>query len=194
MSIVPAWGRKATGLVLVVAWCSSALNKAGSFPPANDGSHEIDSIVLRFTQGGDGKEAETGFRIDIDPGMGPGASAYPMFTVYTCGTENEPFDGYSTATVILKPAPNYKGKLDLATLQRSGGHIHIWPICYLPNSTGGIDYDVWDITNVVMTIGGHDGSLVWNMDGPNMLVLSSQSGNEADLYFDSRLNAHGTGN
>jgi hypothetical protein len=186
--------KPAMGLLLVVAWCSSALNKAGSVPPANDGSQEIDSIVLSFTQGGDGKEAETGFRMDIDPGMGPGASADPMFTVYTCGTENESFDGHSKATVILKPAPNYKGKLDLATLQRSGGHIHIWPICYLPNSTGGIGYDVWDITNVVMTIGGHSGSLVWNMDGPNMLVLSSQAGNEADLYFDARLTAQGRGN
>ncbi len=186
--------KPAMGLLLVVAWCSSALKKAGSVPPANDGSQEIDSIVLSFTQGGDGKEAETGFRMDIDPGMGPGASADPMFTVYTCGTENESFDGHSKATVILKPAPNYKGKLDLATLQRSGGHIHIWPICYLPNSTGGIGYDVWDITNVVMTIGGHSGSLVWNMDGPNMLVLSSQAGNEADLYFDARLTAQGRGN
>jgi hypothetical protein len=208
MSIIPAWTRKAIGLALVVAWCSSALNKAGSVPPANDGAWEIDSIVLSFTQGGDGKEAETGFRMDIDPGMGPGASADPMFTVYTCGTENQPFDGHSKAAVILKPAPSYRGKLDLAILQSSGGHIHIWPICYLPNSTSGIGYDVWDITNVAMTIwirpaageprskivGGPDGSLVWNLDGPNMLVLSSQSGNEADLYFDARLNAHGMGN
>ena len=190
MSII----KPAMGLLLVVAWCSSALDKPGSVPPANDGSQEIDSIVLSFTQGGDGKEAETGFRMDIDPGMGPGASADPMFTVYTCGTENEPFDGHSKATVILKPAPNYKGRLDLAALQRSGGHIHIWPICYLPNSTGGAGYDVWDITKVVMTIGGHSGSLVWNMDGPNMLVLSSQAGNEADLYFDAGLTAKGTGN
>ena len=207
MSIVPAWGRKAIGLVLVVAWCSSALKKAGSVPPANDGSYEIDSIVLRFTQGDDGKEAETGFRMDIDPGMAPGASADPMFTVYTCGTENTSFDGHSMASVILKPAPNYKRKPDLATFLKSGGHIHIWPICYLPNSNGGTGYDVWDITSVAMTIwvrsaagepkiktiGGQDGLLVWNMDGPNMLVLSSQSGNEADLCFDGGLNARRMG-
>jgi hypothetical protein len=186
--------KAAIGLMLVVAWCSGARNKAGSAAPTRASSQEIDSIVLSFTQGGDGKEAETGFRMDIDPGMGPGASADPMFTVYTCGTANRQFDGHSKATIILKPAPGYKGKLDLAALQRSGGHIHIWPICYLPNSPGAIGYDVWDITNVVMTIGGHPGSLVWNMDGPNMLVLSSQSGNEADLYFDGGLNATGMGN
>jgi hypothetical protein len=200
--------KPAFGLVLVVAWCSSAMNKAGSVLPASGGSPEIDSIVLSFTQGGDGKEPETGFRMDIDPGMVSGASADPMFTVYTCGTENQPFDGHSRATVVLKPAPNYRGKLDLATLQRSGGHIHIWPICYLPNSGGGTGYDIWDITNVAMTIcirpqvgeaspkpvGGQDGSLVWNLDGPKMLVLSSQSGNEVDLYFDAKLNAQGMGN
>lgn len=186
--------KPAFGLVLVVAWCGGTVTKPGSHLPANGGPPEIDSVILSFKQGGDGKEPETGFRIDIDPGMESGASADPMFTVYTCGTENQSFDGHSTATIILKPAPSYKGKPDLAILRKSGGHIHIWPICYLPNSTGGIGYDVWDITNVVMTIGGHPGSLVWHMDGPNMLVLSSQSGNEADLYFDAGLNARGMGN
>jgi hypothetical protein len=186
--------KAAIGLMLVVAWSSSAVDKAGPVPPASEGSSGIDSIVLSFRQGADGKEAETGFRMDIDPGMGPGASADPMFTVYTCGTENQQFDGHSTATVILKPAPNYQGKLDLAALQRSGGHIHIWPICYLPGSTGGTGYDVWDITNVEMRISGREGSLVWNMDGPNMLVLSSQVGNAADLCFDAGLKAHGRGN
>jgi len=183
---------------LVVAWCGGAVKETGSEIQVGeqsvrdrrlgDQSVGIDSIELSFTQGSDGKEPETGFRMDIDGGMEPGASTNPMFTVYTCGTENKPFGGRSTATVILKPAPNYNGKLDLATLERSGGHIHIWPICYLPNSAGGVDYDLWDITNVTMRISGWNGSLVWKMDGPNMLVLSSQSGNEADLYFDARLN------
>jgi hypothetical protein len=169
-----------TGAAHVPAW---ARNVAG------EDMLPIDSITLSLTQGGDGKEPETGFRMDIDAGMEPGASTNPMFTVYTCGTEDQPFGRRSTANVVLRPAPNYKGKLDLATLERSGGHIHIWPICYLPNSAGGIDYDVWDITNVTMKISGWKGSLVWKMEGANMLVLSSQSGNDADLYFDGRLNA-----
>jgi hypothetical protein len=149
----------------------------------------IDSIELSITQGRDGKEPATGYRVDIDAGMEPGASASPIFTVYTCGTENEAFGGHSTATVILKPAPTYKGKPDLAVLEKSGGHIHIWPICYLPDPANGVDHDVWDITNVTMRISGWKGSLVWSMDGPKMLVLSSQSGNEADLYFDAGLKA-----
>jgi hypothetical protein len=177
----------AVAFVLMVAWCGGAVKEPGSVLSARQGSLLIDSIVLSFTQGGDGKEPETGFRMDIDAGMAPGASTDPMFTVYTCGTENQSFDSHGTATVTLKPAPFYKGNADLATLQKSGGHIHIWPICYLPNSTSGVGYDLWDITNVVMRISGWDGSLVWKMDGPNMLVLSSQSGNEADLYFDARL-------
>jgi hypothetical protein len=173
---------------LAVAWCGGAVKETGVAVAAGDRSMQIDSIVLSVRQGGDGKEPETGFRVDIDAGMEPGASANPVFTVYTCGTENQPFERHSTATIILKPAPNYKGKPDLAALEKSGGHIHIWPICYLPNSGNGVDYDLWDITNVTMRISGWKGSLVWKMDGPNMLVLSSQSGNEADLYFDAGLN------
>jgi hypothetical protein len=185
--------KMAAGFVAVVAWCAGTVKKTGADWPVHEGGMTIDSIVLSIRQGNDGKESATGFRMDIDPGMAPGASADPMFTVYTCGTENKPFHGYSTATIVLKPAPGYKGKLDLATLQRSGGHIHIWPICYLPDSASDKPDDVWDITNVVMRIGGWGGSLVWNMDGANMLVLSSKSGNEADLYFDAGLKAQEVG-
>jgi hypothetical protein len=200
--------KPAFALVVVVAWCGGTAKETGLVMPVGSGSPEIDSIVLTFTQGSDGKERETGFRMDIDRGMETGASFDPMFTVYTCGTENQPFDGHSTAAVILKTAPCYKGKIDLASFQRGGGHIHIWPICYSPNSTNGINYDVWDITSVAMTIylkpsagdpapkaiGGPEGPLVWRMDGSNMLVLSSEAGNEADLYFDGKFKAEGVSN
>ena len=190
--------------MLMVAWRGGSGNQPANVVTA-DSSLEIDSVVLRFTQGNDGKERETGFRMDIDAGAGTGVSEDPLFTVYTCGTEDQPFDAYSTEKVVLKPAPCYKGRFDLRALERSGGRIHIWPICYAPNSAGGVRYDRWDITSVVMTIyfrplaggsspkpiGGPDGSLVWNMDGTNMLVLSSQLGNEADLYFDAKFNAEG---
>jgi hypothetical protein len=189
--------------MLVVAWCEGTVKETGTEVSPGGSSTEIDSIVLRFTQGVDGKEPQTGFRMDVDAGNGSGISGDPMFTVYTCGTEDQSFDGHSTQDVVLRPAPCYKGRLDLRTFQRSGGRIHIWPICYAPDSTGGSNYDRWDITNVAMTIylrpspgaaspkpvGGPDGSLVWTMDGANMLVLSSQSGNEADFYFDAKLKA-----
>jgi hypothetical protein len=177
--------------------------------PANGGSPEIDNIVLTFTQGSDGKEPHTGFRMDVDAGMTGGGSATPMFTVYTCGTENNSFNGNSTATIILKRNPQYKGAFDLETLQKSGGHIHIWPICYPPNSTGGVGYDLWDITNVAMAInlkptaddpnpqpigGPASQQLNWNLSGPNMLVLSSQSLNQVDFFFDANWNAQGNSN
>ena len=149
----------------------------------------IDSIELSITQGRDGKEPATDTGWTLTREWSRGASANPVFTVYTCGTENEAFGGHSTATVVLKPAPTYKGKPDLAVLEKSGGHIHIWPICHLPNSANGVGHDVWDITNVTMRISGWKGSLIWSMDGPKMLVLSSQLGNEADLYFDAALKA-----
>lgn len=175
--------------------------------PANGGSPEIDNIVLTVSQGSDGKEPKTGFRIDVDAGMTTGASNDPMFTVYTCGTENEGFANNSVTTIILKPAPGYKGKLDEATIQKAGGHIHIWPICYTPYSTSGIGYDIWDITGVTMTInlkptadnpaatsiGGDKGNLKWSFNqGP--LVMSSQSQNQVDLYFDASLSASGANN
>jgi hypothetical protein len=191
--------------MLMVAWRGGSGNQPANLVTADSCSPEIDSVVLRFTQGKDGKEPETGFRMDIDAGTGTGVSGDPLFTVYTCGTEDQSFDAHSMENIVLKPAPCYKGKYDLRTLERSGGRIHIWPICYAPYSTGGISYDRWDITGVVMTIyfkpsvgepspkpiGGPDGSLVWNMEGQNMLVLNSQLGNEADLYFDAKFNAEG---
>jgi hypothetical protein len=175
--------------------------------PANGGSPEIDNIVLTVSQGSDGKEPKTGFRIDVDPGMTTGASNDPMFTVYTCGTENEGFANNSVTTIILKRASSYKGKFDEETLQKAGGHIHIWPICYTPYSTSGIGYDLWDITGVTMTInlkptadnpaatsiGGNSGNLKWSFNqGP--LVMSSQSQNQVDLYFDASLSASGANN
>jgi hypothetical protein len=170
---------------------------------------EIENIVLTITQGNDGKEPHTGYRIDVGPGVAPGGNSTPMFTIYTCGMENNSFNRNSTATIILKPDPQYKGACDLATLQSSGGHIHIWPICYLPNSTGGISYDRWDITNISMTInlkptadnpnpqpigGPASQQLNWSLSGANMLVLSSQSENQVDFYFDSNLEAQGSSN
>lgn len=176
--------------------------------PANGGSPEIDNITLTITQGSDGKEPKTGFRMDVDPGMTSGGSNDPMFTVYTCGTENQAFVGNSVTTIILRPSSTYKSVIDEAAFQKSGGHIHIWQICYTPYSTSGIGYDLWDIVNVTMTInlkptaddptpkpiGGQSSNLVWNMQGANMLVLSSQSGNQVDLYFDANFNAQGANN
>jgi hypothetical protein len=176
---------------------------------ANGGSPEIENIVLTITQGSDGKESRTGYRIDVDPGMASGGNAAPMFTVYTCGMGNNTFKGNSTATIVLKPNSQFRGVFDLATLQRSGGHIHIWPICYPPNSTSGIGYDLWDITNIAMTInlkpsadnpnpqaigGPASQQLNWNLNGQNRLVLSSQSEKPVDLYFDSNWNAQGANN
>lgn len=179
-----------------------------SCQPANGGSPEIDNIVLTLQQGGDGKEPATGYRIDVDPGMRSG-SVDPMFTVYTCGNMNQGYANNSTATIILKPAPGYKGPLDLAELQKSGGHIHIWPICYTPNSTPGIGYDNWDITGLTVTInlkptadnpnpkpigGQASGQLNWTLQGANQLVLSSKSGNQVDFYFDANFNPNGSSN
>ena len=176
--------------------------------PSNGGSPEIDNIVLTVTQGGDGKEPKTGFRIDLDQGMTSGASADPMFSVYTCGSENEGFANNSVTTIILKPVSGYKGTLDEATLQKAGGHIHIWPICYPAYSTPSIGYDNWDITNITMTInlkptadnptattiGGTSGNLQWNFNQGGPLVLSSKTENQIDLYFDANLNAQGANN
>ena len=174
--------------------------------PANGGSPEIDDIVLTITQGSDGKEPHTGFRMDVDPGMTSGGSASPMFTVYTCGTENNTFAGNSTTTIILKRNPSYKGDFDLATLQRSGGHIHIWPICYPSNSTGGIAYDLWNITDINMGInlkatpdnpnpqpigGTANNKLNWSLPAANMITLDSRAQNQFDFYFDANLNAQG---
>jgi hypothetical protein len=177
--------------------------------PANGGSPEIDNIVLTLMQGGDGKEPKTGFRMDVDAGMNAGASADPMFTVYTCGTENQGFANNSTTTIILKRNPQYKGKFDLETLQKSGGHIHIWPICYTPYSSSGIGTDLWDIVNINMAInlkpsadnpnpqpigGTASNQLNWSLQGANMLVLNSSQQNQVDFFFNSNLQAGGTSN
>ena len=119
---------------------------------------------------------------------------------------NEAYAPNTDHTIIFRPGKNYKGKLDMATLQKSGGHLYIWPIGYQPNSTPGVSADIWDITqlSVVLnlkptpanpsatTIGGvGSGKLMWSLGAQNQLVLSSSQENSYTLYFDANMISQG---
>jgi Thiol-activated cytolysin len=176
--------------------------------PADGGSPTISSIMATVNQGSDGKEPHTGFIMLIQPGMNSGSPVDPEEAMYVA--ENAPMnEGYannSTHTIIFRPGKKWKGKLDLATLEKAGGHLYISPIWYQAGSTSGINYDIWDITGISLTInlnpspanpkpqstgGQTDGKLLWNLGQQNQLVLDSRQTNSNTLYFDANLIAKG---
>ena len=175
--------------------------------PADGGSPTISSILVTVGQGSDGKEPHTGFNWAIMPGMTtgtPGDMEECMFIALN-PNDNEAFAANSTHTITFRPGKKYKGKLDMATLMKSGGHLHMWPIWYASGSTPGVSYDIWDITGLTMvinfnpspanpnptSIGGTKGQLLWNLGQQNQLQLSSQQANSYDLYFDANFMAQG---
>jgi hypothetical protein len=179
--------------------------------PADGGSPTIASLIVTVNQGSDGKEPNTGFWMAINTGMTKSLPANPeecMF-IATDQTMNEGYANNSTHTITFRPGKLYKGKLDLATLQKSGGQLFISAIWYKAGSTGGISYDVWDVTGISITvnlnpspanpnpqsIGGMagNGKLFWNLGQQNQLVLDSRQPNASNtLYFDANLMPQGT--
>jgi hypothetical protein len=177
--------------------------------PADGGSPTISSIIATVNQGGDGKEPHTGFIMMILPGMTSGNPLDPEEAMYVA--ENAPMnEGYannSTHTIVFRPGKKWKGKLDLATLEKSGGHLYISPIWYQSGSTPGISFDIWQVTGISLTvnlnpspanptpqsIGGQagNGKLFWNLGAQNQLVLDSRQTNFNILLFDANLNQQG---
>ena len=175
--------------------------------PADGGSPTIASVTATVVQGSDGKEPHTGFIMEIVPGMTTGTPGDPEECMFVSLNQdmNEAYAPNSTHTITFRPGKKYKGKLDVATLQKAGGHMYIWPIGYTPGSTPGISYDIWNITQLGIvinlnpspanpnptSIGGTKGQLVWTLGQQNQLVLSSQQANSYDLYFDANFIANG---
>ncbi len=178
--------------------------------PADGGSPTIASLIVTVNQGSDGKEPHTGFWMAINTGMTKSLPANPeecMF-IATDQTMNEGYANNSTHTITFRPGKLYKGKLDMATLQKAGGQLFISPIWYQSGSTSGISYDIWDITGISITvnlnpspanpnpqsIGGQagNGKLFWNLGPQNQLVLDSRQPNATNsLYFDANLMPQG---
>jgi hypothetical protein len=179
--------------------------------PADGGSPTIASLIVTVNQGSDGKEPNTGFWMAINTGMTkslPGNPEECMF-IATDQTMNEGYAPNSTHTITFRPGKLYKGKLDLATLQKSGGQLFMSAIWYKAGATGGVNYDVWDVTGLSITvnlnpspanpnpqsIGGQagNGKLFWNLGQQNQLVLDSRQPNASNtLYFDANLMPQGT--
>jgi hypothetical protein len=176
--------------------------------PADGGSPTISSVMATVTQGSDGKETHTGFIMEIVPGMTSGTPGDPEECMFVALNQNmnEAYTSNSTHTITFRPGKKYKGKLDMATLQKSGGHLYIWPIGYQPGSTSGVSYDIWDITGLSITInlnpspanpkptaigGPSGGKLLWNIGQQNQLVLDSRQENSYTLLFDANFISQG---
>ncbi|HXB34443.1 MAG TPA: hypothetical protein VNV35_13515 [Puia sp.] len=176
--------------------------------PADGGSPTISSVMATVVQGSDGKEPHTGFIMEIVPGMTAGTPGDPEECMFVSLNQNmnEAYTANSTHSIIFRPGKKYKGKLDVATLTKSGGHMYIWPIGYTPGSTPGVSFDVWDITQLAIvinlnpspanpnptSIGGPTGTkLMWSLGQQNQLQLNSQQENSYSLYFDANFMAQG---
>ena len=175
--------------------------------PADGGSPTISSIIATVNQGSDGKEPHTGFIMLIQPGMTSGSPVDPEEAMFVADNApmNEGYANNSTHTIVFRPGKKWKGKLDIATLQKSGGHLYISPIWYQSGSTGGIAYDIWDVTGISLTInlnpspsnpnpqtmGPTNGKLNWSLGIQNQLVLDSRQTNSNTLLFDANLISQG---
>ncbi len=178
--------------------------------PADGGSPTISSVVVTVNQGSDGKEPSTGFWMAINTGMTKTMPVNPEECMFIANNENmtEPYNSNSTHQIIFRPGKLYKDKLDLATLQKAGGQLYISPTNYKAGATSGIDYDLWDITGISITInlnaspanpnpqamGGQAGKspLFWNLGPQNQLVLDSRQTNTSNtLLFDANLTSQG---
>ncbi len=176
--------------------------------PADGGSPTISSVMVTVDQGNDGKETHTGFIMEIVPGMTSGTPPDPEECMFVSLNQNmnEAYNANSEHTIVFRPGKKYKGKLDLATLAKSGGHLYIWPIGYTPYSTPGVGIDIWQITQLAIVInlnpspanpnptsigGPGGGKLLWNLGQQNQLVLNSGQENSYTLYFDANFIAKG---
>ena len=165
--------------------------------PADGGSPEIQNVVVTFTQGGDGKEAPTGFTMGLFAGLTGNPNDEPMFIYQSGGVQNY-YANNGTATIVLNRNPRYKDKYDEGTLQKAGGHLHMYPLSYVPGSASGIGYDLWQINAVKAVInlkassanpnpqplGGQNG-INWGFNGPNQINLRSDKGTTADFLFNA---------
>jgi hypothetical protein len=189
--------------------------------PADGGSPEIDNVTLTFTQGNDGKEPASVYWVAMFPGVDTDTNPDHAMFIYNAAWPNSGNQGYSNngkVTVILKPnqwkyddkgkkmVGGYKGKFDLASLQKSGGHIYLTPLYYqssMPHSTPGVGTDIWKIDGVSVAInlkpsaanpnpkpmGGN--SLTWQLQGPNEIQLNSSNQTHGLFYFDRNFNPSG---
>jgi hypothetical protein len=184
--------------------------------PTDGGSPEIESVQVTFTQGNDGKEPPTDYFMSLNSGMND-AGEDQMFVYEAARSgENHEYKAGSIVTVFLKPNKGYekiidgkkvkfgyKGKLDLASLQKAGGHLYVSPINYnsrMPGANGNIGYDIWKIDNVTIQIRlkptpviPNPDSLLpknplsWSLMGADELQLDSRNQTTGRLYFDGGL-------
>jgi hypothetical protein len=177
--------------------------------PADGGSPTIASLVVTVNQGSDGKEPTTGFFMAICDGMTRQFPVNPEECMFVAMDQSmtEAYNSNSTHTITFRPGKLYKGKMDLATLEKAGGQLYISPLMYKSGSTSGIDYDIWDITSISITVnlkpsptnpnpqsmgGPSDGKLLWNLGQQNQLVLDSRQPSVNNiLYFDANLASKG---
>jgi hypothetical protein len=171
-----------------------------SCTPSNGGSPDIQNVVVTFTQGGDGKEAPTQFTVGLFAGISsdPNPNLDDAMFIYQTGGAQNYYANNGTATIVLTRNPKYKGKYDEGTLQKAGGHLHMYPLNYKPFSAAGIGADVWQITNVKaiinltpssvnpnpQPIGGTNG-ISWALSGPNQVNLHSDKNTTADWLFNA---------
>ena len=168
--------------------------------PSNGGSPEIQNVVVTFSQGGDGKEAPTQFVLGLFTGINSDPNPNlddAMFLYDSRGAQNY-YANNGAATIVLTRNPRYKGKYDEATLQKAGGHLHMYPLMYKPFSASGIGADIWQIVGVKaminlspsaanpnpQPIGGTNG-ISWSFTGPNQINLHSDKNTTADWLFNA---------
>jgi len=185
--------------------------------PAAAGPPEIDNITLTFTQGSQGRSGNTFYTVALMPGMNQETDLNKAMFIYNSGpVATQGYAANSNVTIVLKPNKpvldkqgkilgGYKGKFTLDEFQKSGGHVLICPLAYLPGKYQGDSN--WTVDGVAVKInlkptaadpnpptpGGN--SLSWTLTGPNEVSLWTSAfaphPNYSYLFFDQNFNPQG---
>jgi len=161
--------------------------------PVDGGSPEIESVSVTFRQGSDGKEAGSFYWLGFFTGMNAEENPHKAMFIYNSGkgsSGNQKYNDNGDVTVVLTPnKEDFKGRFDLATFEKDGGHLFLSPLTYPNNS------DVWkiDAISIVINLKPNSAnpnpkavgqSLRWSLMGGNEVRMEANTKDHATFFFD----------
>ena len=148
-----------------------------SCTPSDGGSPEIESILISYNQGGDGKELSTQFLARVYSGISTLPQGEPMFVYDSRASGTKRFENNSTGQfIVLTPNKNYKGKFDVSTFIKNGGGT-IYMALYVPQA-----WDIWQIIGATVTFNiKHTTANPSGTGGPLPVKFLFQGANQLNL-------------
>jgi hypothetical protein len=177
--------------------------------PAAAGPPEIASVQVDIQSGADGKEPQTQFHVTLLAGKGLNEKRI-LATYYAPFPMNVEYQHGSTHTVFLNKVLDSQLKNEDLNynmddfIKHGGGTLIINNPYYnsgQPGATGGINYDIWIINGIKLTINykpqkenpnPKPNIISWTLGGSNAITLDSRNAQSTGmLYFDKSFQQSG---